>query len=192
MSKEVKQIISRDIAGRLTGVQDCVIANMIGLNSETTSSLRTRLRKKNIRVLVVKNSLARRATEGTSLAPAFDGLGGTSAVLYGGEDFVSLVKEAIELDRDAKFEAFKARGGVLDGEHLTAEKVAAISKWPTREEQISMLVGQILGPGRNLAGQLKGPGGKLASQISQIAEKGGDSEGAPAAETAVEAGGQSD
>lgn len=189
MSKEVKQIISRDIAGSLAGVQDCVIANMIGLNSESTSSLRTRLRKKNIRVLVVKNSLARRATEGTSLAPAFDNLGGTSAILYGGEDFVSLVKEAIELDRDVRFEAFKARGGVLDGEQLTAEKVAAISKWPTREEQISMLVGQILGPGSKLAGQLKGPGGKLASQISQIVEKGGDSEAAPAGEPAGESAG---
>lgn len=187
MSKEIKQIISRDIAGRLTGIQDCVIANMVGLNSESTATLRTRLRKKNIRVMVVKNSLARRATEGTSLAPAFEGLGGTSAVLFGGEDFVSLVKEAIELDKDAKFEAFKARGGVLDGERLTAEKVAAISKWPTREEQISMLVGQILGPGRTLAGQLKGPGGKLASQLSQIVEKGGESGAEPAAEAAADA-----
>jgi large subunit ribosomal protein L10 len=43
--------------------------------------------------------------------------------------------------------------------------VLAASKWPTREEQISILVGQILSPGANLAGALLGPGGKLASQI---------------------------
>lgn len=174
MSKTVKEVISRDIARRLEGVSDCVVANMVGLNSKNTAALRTSLRQKKIRVMVVKNSLARLATRGTSLAPAFDGLDGTSAVFYGGEDFVSLVKVAVELDRDDKFAAFRARGGVLDGEALSREKVAEISKWPTREEQISMLVGQILGPGRTLAGQLNGPGGKLAGQIQKIG--GGESE----------------
>lgn len=181
MSKQVKEFISRDISRRLDGVQDCVIANIVGLDSESTSALRTRLRKKKIRVMVVKNSLARRATAGTSLAPAFEGLNGNSAVLYGGDDFVSLVKEAVELDKDSKFEAFKARGGVLDGEQLSAEKVLAISKWPTREEQISLLVGQMLGPGRTLASQLLGPGSKLAGQIAKIADGGDEgSESAPA------------
>ncbi len=174
MSKAVKEVISRDIANRLAGVNDCVIANIVGLNSENTAALRTRLRQKSMRIMVVKNSMARRAVEGTPLANAFVGLDGTSAVMYGGEDFVSLVKEAVELDKDKTFEAFTARGGVMDGEQLDAAKVADISKWPTREEQISLLVGQILGPGRMLAGQLNGPGSKLASQIEKVGEKNGD------------------
>lgn len=186
MSKVVKEVISQDIARRLEGVSDCVVANMVGLNSASTAALRTRLREKKIRVMVVKNSLARRATAGTSLAPAFDGLDGTSAVLFGGADFVSLVKEAVELDKDDKFAAFKARGGVLDGEQLSPEKVLEISKWPSREEQISMLVGQILGPGRKLASQLIGPAGKLAGQIKKIAD--GDSAGDSAGEEAPAAG----
>jgi ribosomal protein L10 len=59
----------------------------------------------------------------------------------------------------------------MDGERVSAPKLKEISKWPNRREQISMLVGQILGPGRKLAGQIKGPGGKLASQVKKIAEK---------------------
>ncbi len=175
MSKVVKSVISRDISERLSGVTDCVVANMVGLNSSDTAALRTRLRQKKIRVMVVKNSMARLATAGTSLAPAFDGVDGTAAVVFGGDDFVSLVKEVAELDKDEKFAAFKARGGVLDGEQLTAEKVQEISKWPSREEQISMLVGQILGPGRKLAGQLLGPGSKLAGQLKTITDRDGES-----------------
>ena len=171
MSKLVKDLLTKDLSGRLEGVSDCVVANMIGLDANTATDLRKKLREKQISVMVIKNSLARRAAEGTSLAPAFEGLSGSSAVLWGGEDFVTLVKEVVELDKDEDLEAFTTRGGVMDGKALTPEKVKEISKWPNREEQLSMLVGQILGPGRNLAAQLKGPGAKLASQIKQIADK---------------------
>lgn len=173
MSKVVKEIIAKDIAKRLQGIDDCVVANMVGLDSEKTVALRRLLRAKKINVMVVKNSLARLATRGTPLAPAFEKLSGTAAVLYGGDDFVSLVKEVVELDKNETYPVFETRGGAMDGEALNAAKVKEISKWPNRQEQLSMLVGQILGPGRQLAGQIKGPGGKLASQIEQAGEKNG-------------------
>ena len=51
------------------------------------------------------------------------------------------------------------------------ERVKEISKWPNREEQLSMLAGQILGPGGQLAGAIKGPGGTLASQTRKASQK---------------------
>lgn len=174
MSKFVKDLLTKEMTSRFDGVEDCVLANVIGLDANSTVALRKRLRDKDINLMVVKNSLAQRATEGTSLAPAFEGLSGTAAVLWGAEDFVSLVKEVIDLDKDEDFEQFKARGGCMDGEQLTAERVTEISKWPSRSEQLSMLVGQILGPGGQLAAQLKGPGSQLASQFKQIADKEGE------------------
>ena len=171
MSKYLKDLLTKDLGNRLTGVEDCVLANVIGLDANKTTDLRRRLRSKKIGLMVIKNSLARRATEGTSLAPAFEGLEGTAAIMWGAEDFISLVKEVAVLDKDAEFEQFKARGGVMDGEPLTPERVLEISKWPNRAEQLSLLVGQILGPGSQLSAQLIGPGGKLASQIAKIAEK---------------------
>lgn len=172
MSKYVKDLITKDIAGRLEGVENCLLANVIGLDANSTVQLRSNLREKDIQVMVVKNSMVQRATEGTALAPAFEGLSGTAAVLWGGEDFVSLVKEVAALHKDGgEYEKFEARGGVMDGEQLTPEKVAEISKWPSRAEQLSMLVGQIIGPGAQLSAQLKGPGSQLASQVKQIEEK---------------------
>ncbi len=169
MSKFVKDQLTKDLSRRLDGVENCVLANVIGMDANTTSSLRKRLREKNIRLMVIKNSLARRATDGNSLAPAFEGLGGTAAILWGAEDFVSLVKEVTKLDKDeTEFGKFEARGGVMDGEQLTVDRVKEISKWPTREEQLSMLVGQMLGPGATLSAQLLGPGSALASQIKEV------------------------
>lgn len=164
-------MLAKDLSSRLDGVEDCLVANVIGIDSNTTTALRARLREKGIKLMVVKNSLARRATEGTALGPAFEGLTGNAAVVWGASDFVSLVKEVTALDKEEdELEKFKALGGVMDGEKLTPEKVKEISKWPSREEQLSTLVGQILGPGAQLAAQIVGPGSQLASQIKSKSE----------------------
>jgi ribosomal protein L10 len=172
MSKFVKDIMTKDLVGKLDGVSDCVLVDVIGMEANDATALRKRLREKGIGMMVIKNSLARRATEGTSLAPAFEGIDGSHAVLWGADDFVTLVKEVTELDKDEEtFEKFEARGGAMDGEQLTPARVKEISKWPSRAEQLSMLVGQVLGPGSTLVAQLKGPGGSLVSQIKQKGEE---------------------
>jgi large subunit ribosomal protein L10 len=176
MSKYVKNLISDHLAGRLEGVNDALLVNIIGLEANANNRLRTELDEKNIQVMVIKNSLAARATAGTPLAPMFEGLTGTAAVCWGGEDIVSLAKEVARLSSEDDYAPFAPRGGVMDGESLTAEQVTEISKWPSRTEQLSILVGQILSPGANLASQLTGPASTLAGQIEQKAEEGGQEE----------------
>ena len=172
MSKYVKDLVTRDIKRRLDGVEDAVLVSYVGLDANSTNDLRGELAEKDINLYVVKNSLARRATEGTSLAPAFEGVGGQVALCWGGEDIVSLVKELVRLDKDdEKYEAFTADSGVMDGEKLDADGLKAVSKWPSRQEQLSILVGQILGPGATLSAAILGPGKMLNSQIKQIADK---------------------
>lgn len=184
MSKYVKELISKDIARRMDGVSDCLLVSVIGMDSISTVNLRRDLRQKGISLLVVKNSLARRASEGTSLAPAFEGIKGTTAVVWGAEDFVSLAKEITRLSDDDTVKNFETRGGVLDGEQLTPEKVKEISKWPSRVEQLSIVSGQILSVGANLSGALLGPGGLLASQLKEKA--GDEGEAAPSEAAAGE------
>ncbi|QDS90511.1 50S ribosomal protein L10 [Rosistilla ulvae] len=172
MSKFVKELVTRDIKNRLDGVEDAVIVSTVGMDANTTCELRAELRQKEISMLVIKNSLARKATEGTSLSPMFEGAAGSLAVCFGGSDFISLVKEVVRLDKDSeKFGKFVATGGVMDGEALDPDGLKAVSKWPSREEQISMLVGQILGPGANLSAALLGPGKTLNGQIKKISEE---------------------
>ena len=175
MSKYVKNLLTEHFRSRLEGVADAVVVDVIGLDANKTNRLRGELEAKNIQLLVIKNSLAARAAAGTSLEPIFADLAGSAALCFGGEDVVSLAKEVIRLQDDGGFAPFAARGGAMDGEALTAEQVKQVSKWPNRDEQLSLLVGQILGPGATLAAQLIGPGGTLAGQVKQKAEEGEDS-----------------
>ena len=179
MSKFVKDLITDQLKRELDGVEDLLLVNVIGLSANSTSSLRKQLREKNIKLMVIKNSLARRATEGTVLAPAFEGSAGTLAMVWGATDIVALAKEVVRLAGDKEFEKFEARGGVMGGAALKPEEVKEVSKWPSREEQLSILLGQILSPGANLVSQLTSVGGALASQIEQKAE--GAEDEAPAA-----------
>ncbi|MGY8768609.1 MAG: 50S ribosomal protein L10 [Pirellulales bacterium] len=176
MSKYLKDLITKDISKRLEGVDDLLLVDLAGLKANDAVVLRKRLRDRDnsISLLLVKKNLARRACEGTPLAPAFESIEGSAAIVWGGEDVIDLAKEVISLDGDADFEGFNAKGGVMDGEALTPARVKEISKWPNRTEQLSLLSGQILGPGRNLSAQIKGPGAKLASQVKSIAD--GDDE----------------
>jgi ribosomal protein L10 len=171
MSKHVKDLVVRDLQRRLEGVNDAVLVNVVGMPANDTVTLRKRLRSKGIGLLVVKNSLASRATEGTPLHAAFEGMEGSLAVVWGGEDFISLVKEVTSLDKSGEFQKFEPRGGVMDGEQLSPEKVKEISKWPNRLEQLSLLMGQVLSPGAKLVSQLLAPGAALASQIKKKSEE---------------------
>jgi len=170
MSKQLKDLTVAEYNRRLAGVDDALLVNVIGLNSLNTYLLRKELRSKNLNLLVVKTSLAKRATEGTRLGTAFGDGDGSLAVVWGGEDFVSLAKEIVNLCKRPEFEKCQTRGGVMDGEKLTAEKVAEVSTWPNRTEQIGMLVGPILSPGANLLSQISAPGGLLMSQLKKKSE----------------------
>ncbi len=170
MSKYVKNLIADEIRNRLEGVDDAIVANVIGMDSESTFKIRKLLREKGIQMLVVKRSLAGRATADSQLSPLFAEQEGSVAVIWGCEDFVSLAKEVAAIDKMPEFDKFELKGGVMDGDSLSGDKVLEVSKWPNRQEQISMLVGQILSPGSNLVGQLLGPGSKLASQVKKLVE----------------------
>ena len=177
MSKVVKRLIARDISGRLSGVNDAIVANIVGMTGNENYTIRKTLRDQGIGLMVVKRSLGAMATEGTSLRPAFENQTGSLAVIWGCEDFVSLVRTVTKLADSGAFSKLEVKGGVMDGEALTAEQVKKVSKWPSRQEQISILVGQILSPGATLSGQLVGPARKIAGQVKKMIEDREGSEG---------------
>ena len=173
MSKFVKDMITKDLRNRLEGVDDALLVDVIGLKNDKCVALRQRLRKKNIQLVMIKNSLAARATQGTRLEKAFENSAGQMALMWGGEDIISLAKEVVNIAEDKNFAAFSAKGGVMDGQTLLADQVKAVSKWPSRKEQLSILSGQILSVGATLSGQLLSCGSKLASQIKKKSEEEG-------------------
>ena len=171
MSKYVKQLIAADIKKRLEGVHYLMLVGLSDIDANANKNLRTALAGRGIELMVIKNSLARRATEGTDLAAAFEKMSGAYALCWGASDVVALAKELVKLSKDKSYKGFEIKGAVMDGEALTATQAVAVSKWPTREEQISLLLGQIVGVGSRLSGQLLVMGGALVSQIAKLGEE---------------------
>jgi len=180
MSKFVKDLITKELAERLKGVDGVGVINPRGIDAIKNHGIRRRLHDKGMKMMVVKNTLAKRAV-GEGKLKGFDKLlDGPSAVIYGKASISSIARALLEeLKTDEKLEL---RGMFFDGEVYIGDKgVTQVSKLPTREEAVANIVGSILGPGRKLAAALKGPGGKLGAVLKTIEDKAKEKEGAPAA-----------
>jgi len=182
MSKLVKNMLVDDLKKRLDNVADVVVVSLGRLDAQKTTELRKTLRQKKIQLQLVKNSLARRATLDSPIAPAFEKTEGMLAIAWGGDDVVDLAKELDRLAGVKDYEGFECRGGALDGARLDADDIKRVAKWPTRAEQLSILSGQISSLGGKLSGQILSVGSAIAGQLSsrvEDLEKGSASEAAP-------------
>lgn len=170
MSKAVKELLMRDYEALLGDVEEALVISVRGVASGPTNRLRLGLAKKNIKITVVRNSLARKALTGTKLAGLTDLLEGPSALAYGAESVVDVARELVDWAK--KTENLELKGAILDGEVFTGKAgVEALSRYPTREEAIGKLVTLVLSPAQRLVGQAKGPGSRLAGVLKTIEEK---------------------
>lgn len=171
MSKTIKNLIERELETKLKDVAGCAVVNSRGLDGNSNNKLRRKLSESGMKMLVVKNSLARRAVANSALKGFETLLDGPSAVVYGQNVEVSAVARLL-VEARKENEKLELRGVFFDGKAYVGQKGAEeISKLPTREEALSQLVSAILGPGSKLAGALKGPGGKLGGILKAIEEK---------------------
>ena len=186
MSKKVKSLITKELGERFKGVDAVAVISPRGITATKNNQIRRKLREKGLRMTVVKNTLAKRAVGDSSKLKGFDKLlDGPSAVIYG-EASVSTIARLL-MDEKKADEKIELRGVFFDGDvYVGEEGVKKVSKMPTREEAIGIIVAAILSPGKKLAGALKGPGAKLGAILKTIEEKAKEKEGAaPAAEVAA-------
>ena len=182
MSKKVKSLIEKDLASRFSPLEGIAVVNPRGIGAIKNNAMRRRLREKGLRMAVVKNTLARRASDNTKIK-GFDALlDGPSAVIYG-QGSVSAIARIL-LDEKKADETLELRGIFFDGEVYTGQEgVEQASKLPTREEAIGQVVALILAPGAKLGGIFKGQAGKVAALIKAVEEK-AEKAGAAAPEAA--------
>ena len=184
MSKPVKDLITKEITDRLKDIDGVGVINPRGIDANKNHGIRRRLHEKGLKMMVVRNTLARRAV-GDGKLKGFDKLlEGPSAVIYG-KASISTIARAL-LDERKADEKLELRGIFFDGELYTGDKgVEQVSKLPTREEAIANILASVLGPGRKLAAALKGPGSKLGSILKTVEDKAKEKEGAAAAAPAA-------
>src|SRR4029077_3941492 len=179
MSKRIKEMLVVELRQRLGEHRDILVVDYSKLDGVTLNNLRLKLRKQNIRMLGVKNSLARKALGELGLAGLDPYLSGPSTLVFGGPDIVALSKEIAKWAKD--LEPLQIKGGIVEGNSIGPAQVDALSKSASREELLGKVVTLMLSPGARLAGALLGPGGTVAGQIKSIADKEPAAEAAPAA-----------
>lgn len=170
MSKMVKQLLVDDLVRRLDGVDGLLVAKTIGMGANDTVALRATLREKGVRALVVKNSMCQRAFEAIGLGYAKGLLEGPCTLIYGGESLVDTAKVLVEVAK--QYKVMEVKGGAMEGAVLKAADVDSLSKLPSKNELVGMVVGAMLGQLGGVVGALNAPASQLASQLEKIAEKG--------------------
>ncbi len=174
MSKPVKELVRKELINRFDGVSSLAVVGFSGISAVNTRKIRGQLREKEISMTVVKNSIARQAFKEVGLDSAVGLLDGPCAIAYGADSVVSVVRELLDIRKTEKNLTVKA--AVLDGDIFGEDRINELSKFPTREEAISQVLGCILSAGSSLSGCLVGPASQLAGLVKAVEEKaGGDS-----------------
>lgn len=170
MSKAVKTLMIRDYKTKFDGVNDAVLVSLRGVGGIDTNKLRTSLAKKNIKVTMVRNNLAKHAFKETGLKSLEKMLEGSSSIAYGAESVVDVARELVTFAK--KLDKMELRAAVLDGVVFEGKKgVEQLSKFPTRKEALAQTVTLVLSPAKKLMGQVKGPGGKVLAIVKSVQEK---------------------
>ncbi len=156
---EIKQPIVDEIKSKVEGATTVVLVDYRGLNVEQDTRLRKNLREAGCEYKVYKNTLMRRAFEGTDCAQLDSLLEGPSAIAISKDDATAPIRILNNMAKEAEALEFKA--AIVEGNFYDAEGVKALASIPSREELMSKLLGSLQSPITNLARVLK-----------QIAEKG--------------------
>lgn len=169
MSKKVKAMLMDEIKQELDGCRDVLVVDVSRVDAVTTNRLRLDLRKKEIRALTVKNTLARRALQEQGVDGIDELFEGPTTLIWGGEDVVALSKEIAKWSKE--IEPLTIRGAAIEGKALDSEAVDKLSKSPGRIELLGEIVTLMLSPGSRIAGALLGPARTIAGQAAAISEK---------------------
>ena len=171
MSKPVKKLIRDELIKRFDGVTQLAIVGFTGVDANTANVIRARLAGKDIRVSVVKNALAKQAFRELGIDNAAQLLDGPCAIAYGADSVVTVVRELLDIGKDAPNLVVKA--AFMEGDLFTQDKIEALSKYPTRPEAIGQALSCVLSAGANLSACIIGPAGQIAGILKSIEEKAG-------------------
>jgi large subunit ribosomal protein L10 len=153
----------------LESATNLFVAQFKGMTVSQDTELRQKIRGTNSKYRVVKNTLARKAAEGTAadgVAKAFDG---STAIAYNSNDPVSLAKALTAYAKTNPLFVFKA--GLVEGRVVNIGDIANIAAMPSKEELIAKLLFLINSPAQRIAVALNGVARNLAVVIGQAVEQ---------------------
>ncbi|MBQ2944579.1 MAG: 50S ribosomal protein L10 [Ruminococcus sp.] len=169
---EQKQQLVADLTERIKGSCTGLLVTYEGINVADDTKLRKELREAGVQYTVIKNTLLQRAFSETGLSDLDQHLAGTTAIATSDDDYVAAARILCGFADKSK-KGFEVKGGYMDGEVISMDKIVELSKLPTREVLLA-----------NVLGAFQAPIASFARAVQAIVDKGGVEACAPAEEAA--------
>ncbi|MDT7813019.1 MAG: large subunit ribosomal protein [Acidobacteriaceae bacterium] len=170
LTKAKKAVKIDQLTHELEGSTSAIVGTFAKLTVSQDFELRKVVRSAGGRYRVVKNKLAARASKGTRIEQALQGLKGVSSVAYTSGDPVALAKAlSTWMQENAEF-TFKL--GIIDGQVITVEEVKQLATMPSKEQIFSKLLFLISAPAQRLVTVMNAVGRDVAVVLNQAVEQG--------------------
>lgn len=169
MNRTEKEEVIGELHAKMAKARAAIVAEPKGLDVETVTALRKKLRDHKVEYRVVKNTLAARAAKGTSVEVVADKFVGPTALVMSYDDVVAPAKLLAEFMKDR--ENFTIRAAVVEGKLVDAKGVAALAKLPGINELRAQILGMITQPATKLARVIGTPAQQLARVLSARKEQ---------------------
>jgi len=166
LSFNEKEAIVAEVAEVANSALSVVVAEYAGLESTDMDDLRAKAREGGVYLRVVKNTLARRALEGTEYACLQESLVGPLLMAFSQEDPGAAARVVKDFTKENDKLAVKALS--IGGQLLEASELDRLAKLPTKDQAISMLMSVMQAPVTKLARTLNEVPGKLVRTVAAI------------------------
>src|SRR5437762_2341775 len=153
----------------LENAKNLFVAQFQGMTVAQDSELRQKIRGTNSKYRVVKNTLVRKAAEGTAAEGVTKSFDGSTAIAYNASDPVSLAKALTAYAKTNPLFVFKA--GMVEGRVINLADITSIAAMPSKEELIAKLLFLVNSPAQRLAIAVNGVARNLAVVLKQAVEQ---------------------
>ena len=153
----------------LEAAKNLFVAQFQGMTVAQDTELRQKIRGTNSKYRVVKNTLAKKAAEGTAAETVSKSFDGYTAIAYNSNDPVSLAKVLTAYAKANPLFVFKA--GVVEGRVINLADISNIAAMPSKEELIAKLLFLINAPAQRIALAVNGVARNLAVVLKQAVEQ---------------------
>jgi large subunit ribosomal protein L10 len=169
LNLEQKKSIVAEVAEVAASAHSAIGAEYNGLTAAQMTELRAKARDGGVYLRVVKNTLARRAVEGTEFACMQEGMIGPLVLAFSMEDPGAAARVMKDFAKDNN--ALDVKLVSIGGQLLGAGDLERLASLPTKEQAISMLMALMKAPAEKLARTLNEVPGKLVRTVAAVRDQ---------------------
>ncbi|NQX89695.1 MAG: 50S ribosomal protein L10 [Halioglobus sp.] len=166
---EDKKAIVAEVNETATSALSLVIADSRGVTVDGMTALRATARENQVTLRVVRNTLAKRALEGTEYECVKDSLTGPSLFGFSMEDPGAAAR--LFKDFSKENEEFEVKVLAVGGQMLGADHIDVLAKLPTRDQALSLLMSVMKAPLTKLVQSMNEVPGKLVRTLAAVRDQ---------------------